>query len=164
MSVNYAQTDAARLVDNHLEAVYRYARRLAASVADAEDLTQQVFLTAAERCDQLREPDRARAWLFAILRTHFLRDRRRWLPATATACGYDLSTVPDEPDRAVIDADGLQQALAELTEMHRLILAMFYYEHKSYREIATDLDLPIGTVMSRLARAKAQLRARLFEQ
>ena len=62
-----------RLIDDHLDAVYRYAYRLTGSVHDAEDLTQQVFLLAQERLDQLREADRARGWLFTILRNSFLK-------------------------------------------------------------------------------------------
>ena len=74
-------TNIQSLIDDHLDAVYRYAYRLTGAVHDAEDLTQQVFLLAQERLDQLREADRARGWLFTILRNHFLKMVQRAQPS-----------------------------------------------------------------------------------
>ncbi len=71
--------------------------------------------------------------------------------------------LPATPSEEEIDRDGLQAALNRLPEVFRLAVVMFYFEERSYREIAEELDLPIGTVMSRLARAKAQLRSMLCE-
>ena len=83
-----------RLIDDHLDAVYRYAYRLTGNVQDAEDLTQQVFLLAQERLDQLREADRARGWLFTILRNSFLKLVQRTQPVPASDVGVDLEAVP----------------------------------------------------------------------
>ena len=85
-----------RLIDDHLDAVYRYAYRLTGAVHDAEDLTQQVFLLAQERLDQLREADRARGWLFTILRNSFLKMVQRTQPVPATNVGMNLELVPAE--------------------------------------------------------------------
>jgi len=75
----------------------------------------------------------------------------------------DVDTIPAEPPPAEeIDREAIQQALGQLPPQHRVVLAMFYYEQCSYREIAEKLDLPIGTVMSGLSRAKACLRSVLF--
>jgi len=143
--------------------VYRYAYRLTGSVPDAEDLTQQVFLTAQERLSQLRKEESARGWLLAILRNYFLKMRQKRRPILAENLGLDMHTIPAViPGEADIDRERLQQALNELPTKFRLVLTMFYYEGCSYREIADRLDLPIGTVMSRLARAKGHLRAKLF--
>jgi RNA polymerase sigma-70 factor (ECF subfamily) len=71
--------------------------------------------------------------------------------------------IPEIPTVAEIDPEKLQQALNAMPEASRVILGMFYYEEFSYREIAEQLEIPIGTVMSRIARAKADLRARLIE-
>src|SRR5207253_3803717 len=69
-------------------------------------------------------------------------------------------TLPEPlPD---VDSDQLQQALAELPEVYRAPILLYYFEEFSYRDIAEQMDLPIGTVMSRLARAKAWLRSRLL--
>lgn len=152
-----------RLVAEHHRAVYAYAFRLAGSVADAEDLTQQVFLVAQERLDQLRRHESARSWLFAILRNCFLRTWQRRRPVAATTIGVDLESVPAADPGEPIDVAGLQRALDELPTDFRLVLLMFYFEDRSYREIAEDLGLPIGTVMSRLARAKGYLRSKLSE-
>jgi RNA polymerase sigma-70 factor (ECF subfamily) len=137
---------------------------LTGAVHDAEDLTQQVFLLALERLDQLRELQRARGWLFTILRNAFLKTVQRSQPVPVTSVGVDLDAVPaqDESGQAV-DSAALQAAIDELPAEFRLVVAMFYFEECSYREIAEKLDLPMGTVMSRLARAKGHLRSKLFE-
>jgi RNA polymerase sigma-70 factor, ECF subfamily len=156
-------TNLRTLIDGHLDAVYRYAYRLTGDVHDAEDLTQQAFLLAHERLEQLREPERARGWLFTILRNSFLKTVQRTQPVLATNLGLDLEAVPAEAqDGQVVDAAELQAAIDELPAEYRVVLAMFYFEDCAYREIAEKLALPIGTVMSRLARAKRHLRAKLF--
>jgi RNA polymerase sigma-70 factor, ECF subfamily len=152
------------LIDDHLDAVYRYAYRLTGNVHDAEDLTQQVYLLAQERLEQLREADRGRGWLFTILRNLFLRTVQKAQPAPATNLGLDLDAVPLEAERnQAVDSAELQAAINELPAEYRVVVSMFYFEDLAYREIAEKLDLPIGTVMSRLARAKGHLRAKLFE-
>jgi RNA polymerase sigma-70 factor (ECF subfamily) len=157
-------TDIARLVTEHHRAVYGYAFRLAGSVADAEDLTQQTFLLAQQRLGQLRQPESARSWLFAILRNCFFKTCQRLEPVPATDLDLNLDAMPAAADGAeAIDSERLQQALNELSAEGRVVLAMYYYEECSYREMAEKLDVPIGTVMSRLARAKVQLRTKLFE-
>lgn len=156
--------DIAQVVAEHHQAVYRYAFRLAGSVPDAEDLTQQVFLTAQQKSGQLRQAERIRSWLFAILRNHFLKSCQKRRPIPAENLRLNIDTIPaDVPDSEAIDRERLQQALDDLPAKYRVVVAMFYYESCSYREIAERLELPIGTVMSRLARAKGHLRAALFE-
>ncbi len=153
-----------RLIDDHLDAVYRYAYRLTGSVHDAEDLTQQVFLLAQQWLDQLREVDRARGWLFTILRNAFLKMVKQTQPDLATSVGVNLEAVPAEEENGqAVDTAELQAAIDELPAEFRVVVTMFYFEECSYREIAEKLDLPIGTVMSRLARAKGHLRAKLIE-
>jgi RNA polymerase sigma-70 factor, ECF subfamily len=150
------------LIDAHYEALYRYAYRLTGSAADAEDLTQEAFGKALARLAQLREPERAKAWLFRILRNlylHKVRDEKRHrvvpLDAVGDLPGREAAAAPE------IDSARLQKALDELDEGFRTPLILFYFEEFSYRDIAEQMELPIGTVMSRLARAKAYLRAKL---
>ena len=152
------------LIDAHYQALYRYAFRLSGTQADAEDLTQETFGKALSRLGQLRETDRARGWLFRILRNaylHRVRDekRHRIVP---------LDAVGELPERAAngtampdIDPAALQLALNELDESFRTPIILYYFEEFSYRDIAEQMELPIGTVMSRLARAKAYLRTAL---
>jgi RNA polymerase sigma-70 factor (ECF subfamily) len=156
--------DTAQLVRDHHERVYRYAFHLTGSVADAEDLTQQVFLTAQQKLGQLRRSDSVQSWLFAILRNSFLKGQRKWRPIPAGDIRLDVNQIPIEAlQEESIDPEQLQEAIRQLPESYRVVLAMFYYEDLHYREIAQQLNVPIGTVMSRLARAKSCLRAKLFE-
>jgi RNA polymerase sigma-70 factor (ECF subfamily) len=150
------------LVEAHYSALYRYAYRLSGSAADAEDLTQDAFCKAQMQLHQLRDPDRAKPWLFAILRNAYLHRIRNEQPRKHCA----LDSVGDIPDRSPepppeLDSDDLQRALSELPESFRTPVILFYFDEFSYRDIAEHLDVPIGTVMSRLARAKAHLKERL---
>lgn len=159
------QRTVQRLVDDFYTALYRYAFRLSGSAADADDLTQEAFCKAQLNLGQLRDPARARPWLFSILRNAYLHRIRaerqqRWVALEGAA---DVAEAPAEGEAAPeIDPERLQQALAELPEGFRTPVILFYFEDFSYRDIAEQMDLPIGTVMSRLARAKAHLRGRLL--
>ena len=158
------ELDLPRLVADHAAVLYRYAYRLTGSVADAEDLTQQTFLIAHQKLSQLREPAGARGWLFAVLRRAYLKSQRmtRRLPLAGSA--FEIESVPDEiVDELIVDRELLQAAIDELPDPYKLVLMSFYFEDLSYREIAAQFDLPVGTVMSRLSRAKSHLRCRLLE-
>jgi len=156
------QLGVRELIDSHYEALYRYAYRLAGNSSDAEDLTQDTFGKALTRLGQLRDPERAKSWLFRILRNgylHRIRDEHRKKLIPLDSIG-DWAAPPTEvaPE---IDSVALQDALNDLDETFRTPLILFYFEDFSYRDIAEQMDLPIGTVMSRLARAKGYLKARL---
>ena len=156
--------DIERLVVEHHQGVYGYAFRLTGRQVDAEDLTQQTFLIAKEKLGQVREMSKVRSWLFAVARSCFLKSRRKRVPWPATSVQLDLDRLPERlPPREDIDTERLQTALDELPAEFRLVLVMFYFEDCSYKEIAAKLDVPIGTVMSRLSRAKRHLRGRLLE-
>jgi RNA polymerase sigma-70 factor, ECF subfamily len=158
-----SRPDVVQLVAEHHQAVYRYAYRLTGSMHDAEDLTQQVFLVAQRKMGQLRDVGNAGPWLFTILRNCFLKDRQRRRPALATDLSWNMELASASPPKEDIDRDRLQDALNRLPDPFRLAVVMFYFEECSYREIAERLEVPIGTVMSRLARAKGYLRSILFE-
>src|SRR4051794_23653673 len=155
------QAAVRELVGEYYLPLYRYAYRLTGAAADAEDLTQETFCKAQMRMHQLRDPERVKPWLFAILRNAYLR---RCRDAAATRA-VPLDSVGDvgEPPAAEpeIDPEELQRALSELPEAYRTPLILCYFESFSYRDIADQMGVPIGTVMSRLSRAKAHLRRRL---
>ena len=154
--------DIAGLIAAHHAPLYRYAYRLTGMAADAEDLTQQAFLIAQQKLHQLREAERAAGWLFAILRSCYLKWRRKRFPMSSTLADLDMADVPQPvAELNVVDAEELQRVLGDLHEDLRLILLMFYFEELSYKQIADELEVPIGTVMSRLSRAKQKLRERL---
>jgi RNA polymerase sigma-70 factor (ECF subfamily) len=153
-----------RLVEEHYTALYRYAYRLSGSHCEAEDLTQEAFCKAQLNLGQLRDPGRAKPWLFSILRNaylHRVRTERHQACVSLDGVG-DLPERPPDP-LPEIDPEQLQQALNELPELFRTPIILFYFEDFGYRDIAEQMDLPLGTVMSRLARAKAWLRHRLGE-
>jgi RNA polymerase sigma-70 factor (ECF subfamily) len=155
--------EIAQLVAEHHQAVYRYAFRLTGAVQDAEDLTQQVFLTAQRKLGQLRNINAAESWLFSILRNRFLKERQRQRPALAADLAVNVELIPTDPPSEEIDQARLQDALNRLPNHFRLVVVMFYFQQCSYREIAEELEMPIGTVMSRLSRAKDCLRSLWFE-
>jgi RNA polymerase sigma-70 factor (ECF subfamily) len=162
-------TTLAELVVEHHAAVYRYAYRLTGSSADAEDVTQQTFLIAQQKLDQVRDAERVGHWLLAVARNAFLKMYRRRMPMPAGGLEIDVNTVPDPAstdvaanDENEIDSTQLQTAIDELPDEFRVPVLMFYFEEASYRDIAEQLDLPPGTVMSRLSRAKSHLRRRLL--
>src|SRR5262245_57753524 len=152
-----------RLVEEHYEALFRYAYRLSGSSADAEDLVQETFCKAQVNFRQLRDAGRAKPWLFSILRNaylHRVRTERQTPCVSLNGLGDLAEPLPESlPD---IDPEQLQQALNELPEVYRTPIILYYFEDFGYREIAEQMDLPIGTVMSRLARAKGWLRTRLL--
>lgn len=150
------------LIDAHYETLYRYAYRLSGRSTDADDLTQETFIKALTQLPQLRNPDRVKSWLFSILRNaylHRIRDEKRHRFHSLESVGDIADDEMELPSE--IDPKILQAALNELDEVFRTPLILFYFDDFSYRDIAEQMDLPIGTVMSRLARAKAYLRTRL---
>ena len=150
------------LVENHYSTLYRYAFRLSGSAQEAEDLTQETFCQAQKKLHQLREWDRAKSWLFTILRNAYLHRLR----SMKLEKQVSLDGVGELPERTAeplpeVDSAQLQSALNELPEVFRTPIILFYFEEFSYRDIAEQMNVPLGTVMSRLARAKAFLRQRL---
>jgi len=146
----------AQLVHDHHQALYRYAYRLSGSASDAEDLPQQAYLIAYEKLSQLRDVATARGWLFTILRNCYLKasHKRQALPIA----DFDVSAVPQPAPTSPLDSEQLQNAISSLGDEFKVVVLMFYFEQYSYKEISELLDVPPGTVMSRLARAKGHLR------
>ena len=163
MGLPGSQRNVQRLVDDYYESLYRYAYRLSGRAADAEDLTQEAFCKAQLNLSQLRDATRAKPWLFRILRNVYLHRIRAERNHPCVSLD-DLSDVPGRlPDPLPpVDPEQLQSALDELPELFRTPIILYYFDDFSYRDIAEQMDLPLGTVMSRLARAKAYLRSRLL--
>lgn len=154
----------ADLVTQHYALLYRYAYRLTGSEADAEDLTQQAFLTAQRKWEQLRDESRARSWLFTIVRNAYLKQLRSPVQMVYGAVVEEFAEPLESVDPFDVDSEQLQSVLNELPEEYRTPVILFYFQEFSYKEIAEQLQAPIGTVMSRLSRAKACLRQRLLNR
>lgn len=150
-----------RLVEEHHEMLYRFAFRLSGSRIDAEDLTQETYLVAQTRHEQLRKKSCARSWLCTILRNLFLKNLRKQQKVPTFLVEEPPAVEEPLADDSEISAEVLQMALQELPEEFRTPLILYYFDEMSYKQIASFLDVPIGTVMSRLARGKTHLRSRL---
>lgn len=154
---NANSAEFATLVEQHYAGLFRFALSLARDEANAADLTQQTFLKWARHGDQLRDRSKARTWLFTTLHREFLALHRK---SRDTAGESELESLPaPRVDQAnQIDGQAAVSALAQLDEVYRAPVAMFYLEDMSYTEIAACLEIPIGTVMSRLSRGRERLR------
>jgi RNA polymerase sigma-70 factor (ECF subfamily) len=149
-------------VERHHAPLFRFAFRLSGSHQDAEDLVHDTFLAAAKATGPLRAPEAVRGWLFSILRNCFLMRVRRRQQAEFAQLPEDL---PEDAATTRLQEDGpdvelLQRLLNQMPEGYRTPLILFFFEEFSYREIADQIGVPIGTVMSRLARAKDWIRQR----
>ena len=154
----------AQLVDAHYAPLFRFALSLTKNSADAGDLTQQTFFIWAKQGHALRDATKAKSWLFTTLYREFLRGRRRAERVTALDDLGPVEADPPAPEVDVLagmDAGLVVEALQDVDEVYRVPLTLFYLQDLSYKEIADLLEVPIGTVMSRLSRGKTQLRAGL---
>ena len=160
-------SEFAELVDAHYQALFRFGMSLTRDADRAADLVQETFCIGAEKGEQLKDRSKAKTWLFTTLHREFLNLRRRASrfsdgpldeAALETSAGND-----DDADRHM-DGQRALQLLASLEETYRAPVALFYLQQHSYREIAEILDIPIGTVMSRLSRGKEMLRKRMMDE
>ena len=153
-----------QLVDAHYQALYRFAMSLAKNPDTASDLVQQTFCIWAQKGHQLRERSRAKTWLFTTLHREFLsyaRKSKRYSDEELTeAVAGRLESSEDDADRQM-DGQRALELLGDLEESFRAPITLFYLQQHSYKEIAEILDIPIGTVMSRISRAKEMLRRRM---
>jgi RNA polymerase sigma-70 factor (ECF subfamily) len=159
------EPDFQQLVDQQYALLYRFALSLSKSEADAADLTQQTFFLWASKGNQLRDRSKARSWLFTTMYREFLSRRRHEVRFPEV----ELDDVREEEmsistNLSAFDSATVLQALREVEEPFRAPLTLFYLEQFSYQEIADMLEVPIGTVMSRLSRGKTLLRQRLLSK
>ena len=153
------------LVNLYYGDLYRFGLSLTGNETDASDLTQETFYIWANKGYQLQKAASVKSWLFTTLHREFLktcRRRNRFPNQSLNESTEDLPNVP--PDCAErVDSQTLLRVLGEIGEDFRAPLVLYYMEDLSYKEIADILSLPLGTVQSRIARAKIQLLRRLSE-
>jgi RNA polymerase sigma-70 factor (ECF subfamily) len=157
----------------HIGGLYGYAMILTHNHAEAEDLVQDTYVRAIRAVERLREDSNVKVWLFTILRNVWLnrlRSRRTQpqlmeidrdsdtsnLIAETSKNPYELYAIKTEHDQ-------VREAIQELPSEFREIILLREYEELSYQEIASVLDCPVGTVMSRLGRARSKLRTALYQ-
>ena len=147
---------------DELPSLRRFATALCGNAALADDIVQDCIERALTRSDTIRETEKLGSWLRRVAHNLFIDEvRRRKLRGT----GVDVQDLADTMELSVPahggEARDVLVAAARLSDEHRLIIVLACVESLSYRDIAEELGLPIGTVMSRLARARAALRALL---
>ena len=157
------------LLRPHLDRLYRLAYRLAGSKPEAEDLFQDVLLKAFARLDDLLEVREPGSWLCRVMYNHFIDNRRRLARARLVSVeesqlpGQSVESLPGDLD-PVRDAERLdnimqlEQALAALSDKHRLVVLLHDTEGYKLEEIHQITGDPLGTIKSRLHRARARLR------
>ena len=150
----------------HLDFIYKAAYRFCGNATDAEDLTQETFHVAFEKFSQLRDQSKCKSWLFMIMRRLYLKEverSKRYTLVDFDDTLYDFKQVKafsENQLRQVINGE-LQNVLNKLDERYKIPLVLSYMGDFSYQEIADMLKIPLGTVMSRIARAKGFLKKEL---
>jgi RNA polymerase sigma-70 factor, ECF subfamily len=157
----------------YLDGLYSYAIVLTRNHAEAEDLVQETYVRATQAMARFRAGSNMKSWLFTILRNVWLNQLRRVRhgPRMVPTDGEDGdANMIVEPSKnpydlyvSKIEIEQVRAAIQELPADFREIIVLREYEDLSYQEIASVLDCPIGTVMSRLGRARAKLRTLLSE-
>lgn len=149
-------------VEEHGSDLYRFAHRLCGDQGAGEDLVQETFFEAWKHRGPLRSIREPRAWLLVILRRRYLRmrrfeQRRPWL--VSLAADQDFAATPDPRMGRLENSDALQPALDSMSDLFKLPLLMVFMQGLTCAQAAEVLDIPLGTVLSRIHRAKQHLRA-----
>lgn len=148
------------IVSEFYAPLYRFAVALADNQTEAADLTQETFLTLCKQAGQIREPEKIKLWLFTTLRRTFLKNlrTRRVRREVELEPRHQAESIIEPMAPRSVDVGAILNALSGLEADYRTILELFYIADCSYKEIAATLQIPMGTVMSRLWRGKEQLR------
>ena len=148
------------IVSDYYEPLFRFAMSLTRSESDAGDLTQQTFYIWARKGHQLRDVSKVKTWLFTILHREFIGGQRRkskFIHDELEAVADQLPALSSDSATSV-DCIEVLSALGKVDETFQSAVALFYLEDYCYKDIAVILDIPIGTVKSRIARGIEQLR------
>jgi RNA polymerase sigma-70 factor (ECF subfamily) len=152
----------------YMDDIYRTALRLTGSRDDAEDLTQDTFLKAYDAFSTGAKVSHPKAWLFKIMNNTFINQRRSLQGRTESVSLDDIPEIPhtETPEDVLMlktAGDRLSKALRSMPEEYRLALLLCDSEGLSYHEIAGIMQCPVGTVRSRISRARETVKAALCE-
>jgi len=152
--------DFESLVSRYYSSLYQFAFSLTRTDTEASDLTQQTFYVWATKGHQLRDVSKVKTWLFTTLHREFLEKQRRQTRFPHFELNQIDGELPNISPEMVnrLDSRTVLQALARVDVSYQAPLALFYLEDHSYKEIAEILEVPLGTVKSRLSRGIAQLQ------
>ncbi|MEN8257710.1 MAG: sigma-70 family RNA polymerase sigma factor [Thermodesulfobacteriota bacterium] len=156
----------------HMRFLFNVALKYMHNQYDAEDLVQETMYAAFRNFHQLRDHSKCRSWLFAILRSNFLKEKRQAVrrPYLGTDESYlnflegvSVSNLAGDFEKK-LESEHIKEVIERLPEKYKTPLILFFLEDMSYQEIAELLDIPIGTVMSRLSRAKQSMKKELLRE
>ncbi|MEC8558348.1 MAG: RNA polymerase sigma factor [Planctomycetota bacterium] len=147
-----------QLIETYHADVFRYCFWLSHSRELAEDATQETFLRAFKGIHGLRDAQAAKGWVLRIARNEVIRTQTK---TKGTTLDLDPEQTEAPQEGGIENVEWVQRGLQQLSPDFRLVLLLYYFEHLSYAEISTELDIPIGTVMSRINRGKSQLKQSL---
>lgn len=160
------------LTDPHIQLMYNMALRYCGNSFDAEDILQEAMYIAFKSYDQLQDETKCKAWLLTILRRVYLKEIRQ--NSTRPVAVEDISCLPLMEHQIAGDhslkfekeetAATVRHCLSQLPENYQTPTLLYFMDEMSYQEIAETLEMPIGTVMSRLSRAKQLLKKKLLQQ
>jgi RNA polymerase sigma-70 factor (ECF subfamily) len=155
-----AADDFEQIVSQHYEPLYRFAFSLTRAEADACDLTQQTFYIWATKGHQLQDRSKVKSWLFTTLHREFLNSRKRIVRFPHVELDEAVEDVPTVAPDVVNSLDGARvvEFLGRVPEPFRAAVTLFYMNGSSYQEIADILQVPLGTVRSRISRGITQLK------
>ncbi len=158
-------TDFEELVNVYYPSLYRFALSLTHRESDACDLTQQTFYVWARKGHQLLDKSKVKSWLFTTLHREYLQSRRKIARFSDVEIEEAEGELPEVPPTPVSKVDGptVLEALARLDQIFRAPVALFYLEDYSYQDIGQVLEIPLGTVKSRISRGVAQLQQLLAD-
>jgi RNA polymerase sigma factor (sigma-70 family) len=163
-----------RYILPHRRALFAQAQRLTGNMTDAEDLVQETLVRAYTRRDQLTGGETAAAWLYTMQRNLFINDYRKKVKGpsfselteeTGNRSQMPRSTVTESPEATVarqMENQALLKAVSNLPAMYRDVLILSDIEGLSYQEIADRTGQPVGTIRSRLARARQRIQRSLY--
>ncbi|MBL4664682.1 MAG: sigma-70 family RNA polymerase sigma factor [Nitrospinaceae bacterium] len=151
----------------HVPMIYKSAIRMCGNPNDAQDLVQETLYSALKNFHQIQDPEKSKYWMFSILRNLFLKDIEKTKKRAEVEFDAVCEKLSDNehPEKDFLRAEvknNIQGILDKLDERLKITLMMFYFEGQSYKEISASLNIPIGTVMSRIARAKVYLKRELL--
>lgn len=154
------------LIDDYYQNLYRYALSISGSQENAWDLTQETFLIWARKGSTIRSKNATKSWLYTTLYREYLKLVKRGNRIVALedqSMNYEAIADNEDPLPS-FDSGDVMELLMELKIEYRKVVSLYYLESYTYREISKILDIPIGTVMSRLARGKDVLRRKLRKE
>jgi RNA polymerase sigma-70 factor, ECF subfamily len=172
LKTKLTQKQFKKLTYPHMKLLYNVALKYTGTVFDAEDIVQETYLMAFHKFSQLKDPKKIKPWLLRILRNNFLKtcqkdNVRQQLHKSDYIEFLKAGTQKDGADSLLTRADDtriVNQAIDHLPMKYKEILILYYMDDMLYKDIAKTLGIPLGTVMSRMNRAKEALKVTLLKQ